>query len=51
MIGKYKKPSELLDEQKRTGKSYWDLIGRPLYEQPESDSQPANEQSKYALAL
>lgn len=32
MKGEYNKPSELLRLQKQTGKSYWDLIGRPLYE-------------------
>lgn len=34
MKGKYIKPSELLKLQKETGKSYWDLIGRPLGKKP-----------------
>lgn len=33
MKGNYKRPSELLKLQKQTGKSYWDLIGRPLYDE------------------
>lgn len=32
MKGNYLKPSELLQLQRETGKSYWDLIGRPLYD-------------------
>lgn len=34
MKGKYIKPSELLKLQRETGKSYWDLIGRPLGKKP-----------------
>lgn len=34
MKSKYIKPSELLKLQKETGKSYWDLIGRPLGKKP-----------------
>ena len=34
MKGKYIKPSELLKLQQETGKSYWDLIGRPLGKKP-----------------
>lgn len=34
MKGNYIKPSELLKLQKETGKSYWDLIGRPLGKKP-----------------
>lgn len=30
MRGNYKSPSELLQAQRETGKSYWDLIGKPL---------------------
>lgn len=33
MRGNYNRPSELLRLQKETGKSYWDLIGRPLYDE------------------
>lgn len=30
MIYSYNKPSELLQRQKQTGESYWDMIGKPL---------------------
>lgn len=30
MRGNYKSPSELLQAQRETGKSYWDLVGKPL---------------------
>jgi hypothetical protein len=30
MRGNYISPSELLQAQRETGKSYWDLIGQPL---------------------
>jgi len=34
MRGNYQKPSDLLKQQKESGLSYWDLIGRPLYGNP-----------------
>lgn len=37
MRGNYSRPSEILRRQKETGKSYWDLIDRPLYDEPEDD--------------
>lgn len=49
MKGNYKKPSELLKEQKETGKSYWDLIGRPLYDDgKDSDSEESVKQNEPA---
>lgn len=33
MKGEYIRPSELLKRQRETGQSYWDLIGRPLYDE------------------
>lgn len=62
MRGKYVKPSELLELQRQTGKSYWDLIGRPLYDDGKDvngESTEEDEQKKvdlmnaidYALSL
>ena len=34
MRGNYQKPSDLLKQQKESGLSYWDLVGRPLYGNP-----------------
>lgn len=39
MRGKYLRPSELLKQQRETGKSYWDLIGRPLYDEGKDEQQ------------
>lgn len=53
MKGKYLRPSELLRLQRETGKSYWDLIGRPLYDDgkdvSEEDSQQATPDQISAL--
>ena len=43
MRGKYTRPSELLKLQKETGKSYWDLIGRPLYDEGKDVEVPVQE--------
>lgn len=52
MKGRYKRPSELLQEQRKTGKSYWDLIGRPLYDEGKDEQQefkPATDNQIQAL--
>ena len=54
MRGNYNRPSELLKRQKETGASYWDLIGRPLYDDPVDENDPIyrqmlNEQIDNAL--
>ena len=38
MRGNYQKPSDLLKQQKESGLSYWDLIGRPLYGNPTQET-------------
>lgn len=35
----YIKPSELLQRQRQTGESYWDMIGKPLINKTRSDRQ------------
>lgn len=45
MKGKYLRPSELLRLQKETGKSYWDLIGRPLYDDGKDVSEESSQQA------
>lgn len=42
MKGKYLAPSELLKLQKETGRSYWDLVGRPLYDEGKDDEEKAS---------
>lgn len=52
MKGNYRRPSELLQEQRKTGKSYWDLIGRPLYDEGKDEQQefkPATDNQIQAL--
>lgn len=56
MKGKYRKPSELLKLQQETGKSYWDLIGRPLYDDGKDEEEVKEDQDtraalQYAISL
>lgn len=44
MKGKYLAPSELLRLQKQTGRSYWDLIGRPLYDEGKDEEKASSGQ-------
>lgn len=44
MKGNYLAPSELLKLQKETGKSYWDLIGRPLYDEGKDEEKASSGQ-------
>lgn len=44
MKGKYLAPSELLKLQKQTGRSYWDLIGRPLYDEGKDEEKASSGQ-------
>lgn len=52
MKGKYSRPSELLKKQKETGLSYWDLIGRPLYDDGKDDAtRDEAEQLRYSIGV
>lgn len=40
------KPSELLQRQRQTGESYWDMVGKPLTNKTQSDRQLDSELAK-----
>lgn len=42
----YIKPSELLQRQRQTGESYWDMVGKPLINKTQSDRQLDSELAK-----
>lgn len=42
----YIKPSELLRRQRQTGESYWDMVGKPLTNETQSDRQLDSELAK-----
>lgn len=42
----YIKPSELLQRQRQTGESYWDMVGKPLTNKTQSDRQLDSELAK-----
>ena len=52
MKGNYLRPSELLKMQRETGKSYWDLIGRPLYDEGKNEgTREEAEALRYSLGV
>lgn len=52
MKGNYLRPSELLKMQRETGKSYWDLIGRPLYDEGKDEgTREEAEALRYSLGV
>ena len=42
----YINPSELLQRQRQTGESYWDMVGKPLTNKTQSDRQLDSELAK-----
>lgn len=42
----YIKPSELLQRQRQTGESYWNMVGKPLTNKTQSDRQLDSELAK-----
>ena len=52
MRSNYLRPSELLKMQRETGKSYWDLIGRPLYDEGKDEgTREEAEALRYSLGV